>query len=174
VALTEGDKCAETNHADPRCDALIAPKRGLERSRLPTGAAKVTTSKSASVFNTTETNPSTRNWPTTCPRCGLTNCGKNERRKSAVFGLSISVRTSCRKMFSWGTKNRHEIERLVSGTNHPKANPDQVSCPGALDDAKCRCRSDQQSGKAEGCGKNVNKATEERAQGRENSLAATA
>jgi len=59
--------------ATPEATLWLRRKRTLDRSRVPIGAAKETTSRSAVVFSETDKTPSSRNWSTTRPRSGLTN-----------------------------------------------------------------------------------------------------
>jgi len=65
--------------------------------RLPSGPAKEITTRSAKVLSVTDTVPKTRNCRNMCPLARFTNCGMNERKKSAVFGFRTSVVTPCQK-----------------------------------------------------------------------------
>src|SRR5579864_6891528 len=58
-----------------------------ERILFPSGPANIVTTRSADVFMVTEIVPSIRNCQNTYPLVRSTNCGMNDRKNSAVFGL---------------------------------------------------------------------------------------
>src|ERR1700722_15126668 len=62
-------------------------KLGLPASFSATDAANPTTTRSTAVFRLTEIAPRNRNCRVMCPLAGKTNWGRNERKKSAVFGF---------------------------------------------------------------------------------------
>lgn len=174
MALTEGDKCAETDHADPRCDALIPTKArtGSEQSADRRGerndnqvCQRVQRNGYESQYKELSDN---------MPELWADELRQEREKEERRLRVKHLCQDSLPEDVQLRGRSCREIERLISGTNHPNANPDQVSCPGEFDDSKCRCRSDQQSGEPDGCGKDVNETAEERAERREKPFATTA
>jgi hypothetical protein len=69
---------------------------GFRASLRAIKRANPTTIRSTVVFRTTEIAPRIRNCKIKCPLAGETNCGINDKKKSAVFGLRTSVAMPCR------------------------------------------------------------------------------
>ena len=93
-------------------------------------------------------------------RSGSTNCGKNARKKSAVFGLRMFTTAPCRNSFPVGAARISGSPGSTRGHERPDAEKDQVGGARVLDDVERDRRGHDQRGQADRGGGDVDERAE--------------
>ena len=151
----------------PDAQARARAARGLARSLPASRSASSAYAQSLSAAIVTNSSPRNATCRATGPRLGSTNCGRNARKNSAVFGLSTLTTTPWVNSRCSGAASDSTVGLGVARQDPPDPDEDQIGRADELHDREGGRRRGDERRQAGGRGRDVHESAARDAEGRD-------